>query len=288
MTHFPVSQNRPPSDRSLRGALDRIHADAPVVIMLHGLRYDPRRRDRNPHRQIYALNPDPKLKRAASWPRRLGLRGPGRLAIGYGWHACGTLWQAHRQAISAAEDLSSLILRLKRLSPDRPLHVVAHSLGARVALQALVKTPPATLDRVILIAGAVFENELAAALEQPVGQTAEIINVRSKANTLFDLMLRSALPHWGCTAGRGRLRHPRLLDVNIDCTATQVALSKAGFPLGPAPSRICHWSGYLRHDACALYRQLLLNPARTPLPYLQSLVARANLSAPLAQPGLSF
>lgn len=273
MAHLAVTQNRLPSRRRLQASLEGLNPHAPIVIMVHGFKYDPACPARSPHRHIFAINPDGAAKRVASWPRRLGLRGPRGLAIGFGWRACGTIWQAHRQAAIAGHRLARLITTLHVLAPAHPIHIVAHSLGARVVLQALQELAPATVTRVILIAAAVFEKELQTALATPAGRMAEIMNIRSRANMLFDLLLRAALPHWGCTAGRGRIAAPNLLDINIDDPATQRALNGAGFSMTRSRPTICHWSGYLRDDVCALYRKLLHRPEQTPLRYLQALTA---------------
>lgn len=282
MAHLAVTQSTPPCDYKLESALRGLDPDAPIVIMLHGFKYDPADPARDPQRQIYAYNPDRRFKRVASWPRRLGLQGRKGLAIGFGWHASGTIWQAHAQAACAAKALAALICRIRAQTPHRPIHIVAHSLGARVAVSALSALPCGTVSRVILIAAAVFEHELKSALGSPVGGSTEIINIRSRANTLFDLLLRAALPHWGPTVGRGRLRHQKLLDVNIDCQTMQSALTSAGFSLSQSQTGICHWSGYLRKDVCAFYRRLLHSPALTPLAYLQSVCDIVPQMAPHA------
>lgn len=278
MAQLAVSQSRQPSDKRLRQAVCGLHPRAPLVIMLHGLKYDPRCPARDPGRHIFALHPDKENPRAASWPRRLGLRGPGGLAVGFCWHACGTIWQACAKADQAAGPLAQLINRLQRIAPDHPVHLVAHSLGARVALGALMRLQDTAPKRIILITPAIFEHQLRAALDAPAAPAAqtEIFNIRSRANWPFDLMLRAAFPHLGATAGRGRLQHTRLFDIDIDDRPTQEAMTAAGFALGAAPARVCHWSGYLRSDVCAFYRKLLHHPDQTPLGYLRAAVAGAS------------
>lgn len=278
MAHFAVTENRVPTRRRLRLALAGLSPDAPVVIMLHGLKYDPDRPLADPHRQLFSLHPDPRCKRAVSWPRRLGLRGPNALAIGYGWRARGSLWQAHRRAGQTAIPLARMIRLIRELDPHRPVHIVAHSLGGRVALHCLAHLPAGSISRIILIAAAVFEKELADALDSPAGKSSEVINIRSRANTLFDILLRLALPHWGRTVGRGQVSRINLLDLAIDDKRTGQILATAGYAMPETTARICHWSGYIRSDACALYRALLHRPAATPLPYLQNLLQRGAVS----------
>ncbi len=290
MAHFAVTQDRLPSKRRLSTALDGLSDSAPVVIMLHGYKYDPASIDHNPHDHIFALHPNQGSKRPASWPRRLGLRGHKALAIGFGWQARGTIWAAHARAAAIAPNLARLISRIRQTAPHRPIHVVAHSMGARVALATLASLPTGSVNRIILIAAAAFEHELENALNMPAGQSTEVINIRSRANTVFDLMLRAALPHWGRTVGCGRLERQNLLHIAIDQPQTQTALTDAGYPLLGAGPRICHWSGYLRQDACGLYRALLHRPETTPLPYLQTLLEqrRDHNAVSVAAKSLSF
>lgn len=278
MAPILVTQKQAPSTRTLRASLDGLLPGAPIVIMLHGFKYDPRIVSRNPARHIFALHPDSTSKRAVSWPRVLGLRGTRGLAIGYGWHATGTIWQAHANAEAAAAPLAGLITRLNAIAPGHPVHIVAHSLGARVALAALRQLGCDQVHRAILIAAAAFERELTATLNAPACRTTEIINIRSKANTLFDLMLRAALPHWGVTVGRGRLQHPRLLDINIDDPIHRTGLASLGFALTAKRRSVCHWSGYLRTDVQTLYRALLHRPAGTPFALMRTaLTAQTRL-----------
>lgn len=282
MASIAVTQQRIPTRQRLQRALAGLAPDAPVVIMLHGLNYDPQNPGTDPFDLIFALNPDTTNPRIVSWPRRLGLRGARALAIGYGWRARGSVWWAYHRAGQTARPLALLLRRIKALDPARPVHIVAHSLGARVALACLPHLPAGSVGRVILIAAAAFECDLRRALASPAGASAEIINIRSRANTLYDLLLRLALPHWGLTLGRGRLRAPNLLDLCIDAPKTRRALGLAGFALPEKAAHICHWSGYLRRDICAFYRALLHRPAATQLHLLQNLLRSADPQPPSA------
>ena len=289
MALLSITQNKRPSDQQIDAALGMVIKEAPIVIMLHGFKYDPDDNAHDPQKQIFALNPAQGAKRPASWRRRLLLQDNKGLAIGFGWHARGTIWQAHRQAIRASHDLAQLISRLKAKDANRKIHIVAHSLGARVAVQALQALAPNTIGQIILIAAALFEQELTAGLHCAAGQRAEFINVRSRANTAFDLMLRAAFPHWGRTIGSGRINAANLLDAVIDSRHTSDVLQGLGFGSDTARAPICHWSGYLRQDACNLYQSLLHQPEETPLRYLQSLLRQPDReSTPKLRDTLSF
>jgi pimeloyl-ACP methyl ester carboxylesterase len=272
LMHFAVTQDQRPTDHAVKAALDRLSTDGPVVIMLHGYKYDPDVPNANPHRLLFAFDPYHSGKRTTSLPRQLGLNQKGTLAVGFAWRARGTIWHAHRNAARAAHDLGALIRQIKRLGPNRQVHIVAHSLGARVALCALEHLDKGDVGRMILITPAAFECELRKAQQTPAGQTVEIINVRARANLFFDLLLWLALPHWGYTMSFGRLRCQNMLDLVIDHNTTLNGLETAGFAMTRPNARICHWSGYLRQDICAVYQALLHRPQTTPLPYLQALI----------------
>ncbi len=284
MAQLAVTERRLPSRKRIAKALEGLRPSAPVVIMLHGFKYDPGSPAHHPERTLYARAPDPAAKRARSWPRAFALRGANALAIGFSWRAKGTIWQAHHRAKLAGESLALLITRINEIAPGRPVHIVAHSLGVRVVLTALSQTPQGAVSRVIMIAGAAFESELAGVLQRPASRSTEFFNIRSRANTLFDLLLRAAFPHWGVTIGRGRLAHPRLLQLDIDAPQDRQVMAAAGLPLDQTSGWICHWSGYLRRDVCALYRDLIHRPDKTPFASLRASLIRHQRLSRLAPP----
>jgi hypothetical protein len=244
--------------------------DAPVVAMVHGWRYAPGLVADCPHRTILGLDPQGTNRHVISWPRHLALDGTHGLAIGLGWHARCGLWTAHRRASQAGLALAEIASLVARISPGRPLHVIGHSLGARVALNALAHARPGHFGRLILLAAAETRAGAEAALASPAGRAAEIVNVASRENDLFD-----ALYEWGVhlglrtSVGQGLGRPAgNWRDLWIDQPGTRAALADLGFPLPPPSARICHWSPYLRPGIFALYRALLdgrLSPAALPL-----------------------
>ncbi|WP_239450508.1 alpha/beta fold hydrolase [Loktanella sp. S4079] len=240
--------------------------------MVHGYKYDPSLPRSDPHRQIYAYAPQKTGKRIASWPFQLGLTPQTALAVGYGWPARGTIWEAHRAAGEAAHDLAGLIQKIRGISPQRPIHIVAHSLGARVTLAALSQCQANDVARVILITPAAFAREMHRTQQSAAGQTAEFFNIHARANFLFDALLMLALPHWGPPLGIARNEYENLVDLTIDRPQTLNGLNMAGFPMTEPARRICHWSGYLRQDICAVYRALIHRPHETPICYLRQLM----------------
>ncbi|MFD1912771.1 hypothetical protein [Halodurantibacterium flavum] len=244
--------------QSLGAHLARLDPGAPVIVMIHGFRYSPFGPGNDPHRHIFAAAPERGLLRTVSWPRRLGIRETGGpLGLAFGWDGCGRLDRVHGRAQAAGRALSRL---LQAVPPGRPVHMVAHSLGVRVALAALDGLEAGAAARMILLAAASYRNEARAALVTPAGRRAEFVNVTGRENALFDALAEMLLPA-PCpldrVLGRGLTDAPhRWLDLPLDDPRLLSALRTAGFRIAP-PAPVCHWSGYLRPGVFGLYRALL-------------------------------
>lgn len=245
---------------ALGTALAALPPNAPVVVMIHGYRFMPGLPGHCPHEHILSLRPTPGVPRAVSWPQELGLGAEGAgLAIAFGWPARGSLRDCYARAADAGAHLATLVARLRMLAPDRPVDVIAHSLGARVVLQALHLLAPDDLARVILLSPAEFRSPATAALHTSAGRAAEVLSVTSRANGLFDLLLE-LLAGGGLrrSVSRGMSRPgPNWTQLRIDDPVSTATLAALGFPLGAHTARICHWSPYLRPGLFALYRAIL-------------------------------
>lgn len=261
---------------ALSEALDCIAADAPVIALIHGYRFSPASRAVDPHAHILSLTPRAGCKRAVSWPRHLGFgRGAANegLCIAIGWEARGTIWRAWDRAAVAGDAVARLIRHVRARHPA-PVQILGHSLGARVALTALDTLPAHSVGRLVLLAAAAFQSQGLAALHSPAGQSAEIFNITTRENDLFDgllewLVRRPRAGDLALGAGLGR-RVPGWLDIQIDCVETRFGLAALGFRV-PAPSkRICHWSPYLRPGLFAFYRSLIRAPHHLGMDRLQS------------------
>ncbi len=231
----------------------------PVTIMLHGYRYSPHSPAKDPHRSIYAATPSHQNAHTLSWPRRLGLQGA-RPGIGFGWRADGSIWAAHAQAAQAGQALATLIARL-RAAGAGPVGLIGHSMGARVALSALEHLRPGDVGRVILLSAAEFRGTAHQALATPAGRAAEVLNVTSRENDLYDKGIELLLGGRddGPALGTG-LDAPNAVTVQIDHPRHRDGLRALGFPTAAPSRRICHWSAYMRPGLFPLYRAFLHRP----------------------------
>lgn len=245
----------------LAHALAALPPQAPVVALVHGFSFAPGLPGVCPHSHILSLDPDITADRKAiSWPRHLGLDGQRGLAIALGWNARGTIWQAHDRALQAGAALAELAAMVRRLTPARRLDVVGHSLGARVALAALPLAEPGDFRRLILLAGAEARRAARVAMTAPAGRAVEVINVATRENDLYDALyewLIHAGLHTSIGQGLGRDAPANWRDLWIDHAASRSALAALDHPLPAPPSRISHWSPYLRPGLFALYRALI-------------------------------
>ncbi len=261
-------------DEHIRAALADLPQDAPVIVMIHGYRYSARHPRSCPHNHILSLTPSPATRNTPSWPRHLGFGAgasgphspPEGLCIAFGWEARGTLWQAYAEAARAAAGLARLVDMIRAARPATRVNVLAHSLGARVLLSALPGIPAAGIGRAVLLAAAEFQAVAQACVATPAGHTAEIINVTTRENDLFDLAVELLLPGRGSALGQGLGQTaPNWLEMRVDQPATLFGLASLGHRVAPPGPRICHWSGYLRAGLFPLYQVLLRDPERLAL-----------------------
>ena len=253
-------------------------AEGPVILMVHGFKYAPGHHSECPHRHILSLTPERDSFKVLSWPGGLGF-GQGYadegLAIGFGWQARGTVWQAYAEAAKAGVRLAQLVSMIHDIAPDRPVHALAHSFGARVILSALPHLPAHSIGRIILLAGAEFGQRATQCLDSPAGRSAEVINVTSRENDLFDFLLECLIapPKRGDRSlGHANPVAPNILNLQMDDPETLAALHRLGFAIASPMARICHWSPYTRPGVFPFYSSLLRNAPELPLPLLRSML----------------
>ncbi|MFN3614522.1 MAG: alpha/beta hydrolase [Rubrimonas sp.] len=262
---------------------------APTVLMIHGFRYDPEAACADPHATLFRDGPTPPTLdgrgRARSWPHGLGFTGGGAdhaLCLGFGWRAREGMATGYLRggangfaiACRAARDAGETLAdALWRLAPalQGPVDVMAHSLGARVALEALRRTAdrargtaaPVRFGRMILMGPAAFAAEARAALaacDAARMPTPEVYCLSARGNARFDLLFEMLGP-WGMGPSLGRAglgeRRARWLDLAFDHPALERWAADRGVAMAPARRGPCHWSFYTRPGAMALHRAIL-------------------------------
>jgi len=261
-------------DDGLRRRLAGVPAGAPVVVMVHGYKYDPARPDADPHRSLFAFLPSRDGRRIRSWPTGLGFAddgGESGLAVGFGWPASEghlpNLLRRRRTGFAAVYEragaigahLAALVGSIQRLAPERPVDILAHSLGARVALAALPHLADAP-GRVILLGAAEFDGRAREVLDA-VRSPPDVYNVTARANDPYDFAFETFAPRrgWGERAvGRGLGdERPHWLDLQLDRPEVTAWVNERGIRLKPPDARLCHWGFYTRSGALGVYKAIL-------------------------------
>ncbi|MEL7091045.1 MAG: alpha/beta hydrolase [Pseudomonadota bacterium] len=261
-----------PLARVLRSAA---RGTGPVMVLVHGYKYDPTCLPFDPHEKILGL------ATAAGWLRPLGfgLGDPDEgLAIAFGWRARGTIWRAQSSARAAGRHLARVIRDLRTLAPGRPIHAITHSMGSEVVFEAVHHLHAGDLGRIVTLAGASYASRAVAAMHAAAGRTAELFNVTSRENDLFDVVFERLLaPDMaGDRAIGSGIDLPNVVNLQLDCPATLAALPRFGGVIAPPGRTICHWSSYTRAGALPFYAHALRHPQAVPLDALRAaLPARA-------------
>lgn len=265
----------------LQSALAPLPAGAPVVVMIHGFNFSPDHPIASPFDHILSFNPERDSWKARSWPRMLGIYGDGAhpgLSIALGWKARGSIWQAYRRAGEAGLALAELVRLLRRLRPGLQVDVVAHSLGARVALSALPYLPENGLRRAVLMSAAEFSPTADLLMASPAAATAEFLNVTSRENDLYDWLLERIVaptqPSARALSTGLQEERENWCDLQIDQQASLATLGHLGFPIAAPEKRVCHWSTYLRDGVFPIYRAFIIGDL--PLEILKSRLPRSR------------
>lgn len=242
----------------------------PVIAMIHGYKYRPGDPVHCPHRTILSRHPADYDRRSTPWLRQLGF-GTGHadegLAIAFGWQAQSVLWQAQKQTARAGQALAQVLCQLHQQNPARPIHLIAHSLGANVAFEALHHLQPGAISRFISMTGASYQSSAIAALSSPAGREVEFINVTSRENDPFDFLFERLIspPQRGDRVIGHGLNLPNAVTLQMDCPATLTHLRRLGAPVDQPDRRVCHWSTYTRPGILRFYNDLLRRPESLPL-----------------------
>jgi hypothetical protein len=257
---------------ALRASLAATSSDSPVVVLIHGWRLDPGRAARDPHRTVFAPAP------ASGWPGALGFDGRSvaeGLCIGFGWAARAahlpTLLAEGRtgfarvcdRAEAAGAGLARLIGTIAVLAPGRRVDLLAHSLGARVALAALPALGPeaaAALGRLILLGGAEFAGRAETSIRGFPGPEPEVYSITARHNDLYDALFEAFAPRGGADGpalSRGLPRLRNWLTLQIDHPRFRAWAAGRGIVLSAPAPLICHGSFHADPGAMTLYRTIL-------------------------------
>lgn len=255
---------------ALHAALASLPADAPITILIHGYKYAPGIAGHCPHATLFAETGRRQTWKLTSWSRHLRLGRDG-LVIAFGWNARGSIWSACHRAGVAGRALADLLATI-----DRPVHMFGHSLGARVALSAMTHAPRGSIGRAVLIAGAELRAGARAAMASPAGRGAQVVNVTSRENLAFDLLLEAALGRRSRAIGGGVPGLDGWTDLRVDHPQTRARLARMGYQIAAPRRRVCHWSLYLRPGLMPLYADVI----RGTLP-LSRLAPPAVVNTPL-------
>lgn len=272
----------------LRDHLADLPARAPVVVLLHGLRYSWRGgRGCDPHETLYRAGPLPPSRQTrpplANWPHALGFSEGGRedgLCVALGWDA-GRLGD-FRAAQAAADRAAPALAAIADVAAaaGRRIDCVGHSLGARLILSAMLARPEMAVRRAILLGPAERRGAALAAAER-ASETggAEFLHVLARANDLFDEIFHRLFPRDrdGCGLPLGALglgdRRANWMDLQIDHDETRAWLARLGEAPRRRAERVSHWIYYSEPAAMALYARVLRDPASSALATLRRLGA---------------
>ncbi|MEM8693546.1 MAG: alpha/beta hydrolase [Pseudomonadota bacterium] len=246
----------------------------PVIVMIHGFKYDPDHLSCDPHATIFARQPHPGRTDKVPWPRHLGF-GMGHedegLAIAFGWRARGNIWRAQRSASAAGRHLAEVIDLIRSVAPRRAIHLISHSMGSEVVFDALHALPARSVDRIIALTGASYQRRATEAMQTDAGRSAELINVLTRENDLFDALFECIMPAGAQDKAMGSgLDLPNAVNLQLDCHTTLDHLSDLGAPIAASQRICCHWSGYTRPGALRFYNAALRDVKRLSLPRLHA------------------
>lgn len=284
------SNGGPDLDALLAPRLAATPPDAPIVVLIHGYKFDPTIGGDadDPHTSLYAFRPRAAGRKVRSWPEGLGFRPDtpeDGLCVGFAWPAAArhlpNLVSSGRTGFAVVYDraaeygarLAALIARIQALAPGRPVDILAHSLGARVALTATAHLETAP-GRIVLLGAAEFDARARDALAARSGRRPQVYNVTARANDFYDAMFETFAPRrdWSERALGLGLRDPLpcWLDLQLDRSDVTDWINAQGVGLTPSGARLCHWSFYTRGGAFEVYQAILRRRPGWDIPSLRA------------------
>ena len=228
-----------------------------IVVMVNGFDYDPTEKgDDNPHRTLFE-----------DWSRRVSAEDEEWRCFGFGWYSAelepqswlGSLirghWNPYRWGWELSEKaggiLAGVIHSHLRVEPQSEICIIAHSMGARVALCALGQLETGCVRRTLLLNGSEYSQTA-----RRIARYTEcsVLNVVVEADDVLGKLGRVFAPEAFIEAvvGQAGLLDPpdNWLDIRLDDEATRDRAKESGYAdlQGDNPDRIAdHWYSYT-HD----------------------------------------
>jgi hypothetical protein len=158
--------------------------------------------------------------------------------------------------------------------------ILAHSLGARVALTALPHLEGAAaraVDRMVLLGGAEFAGRAAALLDASAARP-QVYSVAAGWNAAFDSLFEAFAPRGpgaDHALSRGLPGRDDWLTIRLDAPGFADWAAARGISACEAPA-VCHWSFYTRPGALGLQARILRERPAWAIPVLRAVPAFAD------------
>ncbi len=262
--------------------------EAPVVILIHGLRYSWRQgRGCNPQTTLYLAEPLEEDRRRrplrANWPHQLGFTENGRedgVCIAFGWDA-GRISDLRKADEMLARHTPALVSVIEAIhAAGREADCFGHSLGSALVLNAIFNQPGLPVRRALLLGPAERRSRAAqAALVQQNHAQTEFLHVMARANDVFDEAYHQLAPRAEDVydpplgvEGIG-VALSNWMDLQIDHPETRRWLASCGLPPTRPPERLSHWAYYNDPSVMAFYASVLRDTAPSCLKTLRDVRA---------------
>ena len=262
-----------PVDAMIRQAIAAMPVGAPIVILVHGFRYNAGDPACDPHQKLFGTS---RIPAKTGWADGLGFNRQALhdgLCIGFGWagtaeagmHPLTALCKfshVYARAAATGADLADLVNLLGRIDPSRQVDILAHSLGARVVFHALRHLAFKNLGRVLLLGAAEYVSDVDQALAvNHRNPEAEFLNFTARENLpfelLFEYMAPRARPGDRVLSAHRSPAARNWVNIQIDHPATIGWLTKRGVRVSTRQIGVTHWGFYLRDGIFDLYRELI-------------------------------
>ena len=238
-----------------------------IIIMINGFDYDPTEHsDDNPHQTLFR-----------EWGERVQtLAGDDWECFGFGWYSAelepsswlGGLirgyWNPYRWGWELAGQAAGILAKAIQSRLDgsnAEICIIAHSLGARVALSALAQLPSDSVMRVLLLNGSSYSQSSKVIATYT---DSHVLNVIVKADDVLNKLGSVFAPEAFIEAvvGQSGIENPPVnwLDICLDDPDVQARATACGYDniRGDNPNNIAdHWYSYTHADNWPLFCDFL-------------------------------